>query len=111
MSIESKIDTLRIKLAHALNWLDVPGVDPQHLQNIANKCYRNRSQFDNKENTLVCALEDACRALAVLHFAPATEVQTINDQINKLRRSIDGIEQSLKFISPIRIDVISSYLK
>jgi len=111
MSIESKIDALRIKLANALNWLDIPGVDSQHLQNVANKCYRNRSQFDNKENTLVCAIEGACRALALLNFASPTEIQTINEQIIELRRNVDSLEQALKFISPSRIDVISSCLK
>jgi hypothetical protein len=109
MSQESKVEALRIKLAQALNWLDVPGLDSEHLAAISNRSHHLRSKFDGVENSLICGLQTACGSLA--HIQLAHEDYPIHEHVHSLKFGVSSIENALKVIAPSRIDAISTLLK
>jgi len=110
MSQESKIDDLRIRLAKALTWLDVPGVSHEQLNNITVKCHRIFSNYVGSERSLLSALRMATQALYNIEIS-SPEHDVYNDRIKCLQAGVSTIESCLKVISPSRIDVISNDLR
>jgi hypothetical protein len=109
MSQESKIDDLRIRLAKALTWLDVPGVSNEQLNKLQRNAYKVRSCYSGPEASLVVAIETASYALNYIQLAP--ENYDVHDLVHDLQFGVSSIENSLKVISPSRIDVISNDLR
>ena len=109
MSQQSKVESLRIKLAQALNWLDVPGLDSEHLGTISNRAHHLRLQFEGAENSPICGLETACGALTHIQLAP--EDYPIHEHVHSLKFGVSSIENALKVIAPSRIDAIGLALR
>jgi hypothetical protein len=109
MSQESKIDDLRIRLAKALTWLDIPGVSNEQLNKLQTKSYNARGFYTGPESSLVNALNISSRALN--HIQNAPENYDLHEHIHDLQTSVNIIENCLKVISPCQIDVISNDLK
>jgi DNA-directed RNA polymerase len=109
MSQESKIDDLRIRLAKALTWLDVPGVSNEQLNKLQTKSYNARGFYTGPESSLVNALNISSRALN--HIQNAPENYDLHEHIHDLQFGVNNIESCLKVISPSRIDVISNDLR
>jgi hypothetical protein len=110
MSQESKIDDLRIRLAKALTWLDVPGVSNEQLNKLQRNAYKARACYNGPEASLVIAVETASRALNHIQLAPV-DYNELHTHIHDLQLGVNNIESCLKVISPSRIDVISNDLR
>jgi hypothetical protein len=109
MSQESKIDDLRIRLAKALTWLDVPGVSNEQLNKLQLNARKIRSCYAGSEASLIFAIQTASYALSYIQLEPENDY--VQEHIRNLQFGVSSIENSLKVISPNRIDVISSDLR
>jgi len=109
MSQESKIDDLRIRLAKAFTWLDIPGVSTEQLSTLAQRSYRLQSTSNDVEHSLMCGLTRAAQALGHIQLAPVD--YPVHEHIHNLQFGVNTIESCLKVISPSRIDAISNDLK